>query len=53
MGLAGAPKTDSDLEVNVEDVSEQDIQAAMDLAIQEKKQAKFNKMIERGSKLAA
>lgn len=48
-----SPHSDADVEVNEEDVSEQDIQAAMAAAIQEKKKQKFDKMIERGSKIAA
>lgn len=52
-GTSETPKGDADLEVNEEDVSEQDLQAAMDAAIQEKKKQKFDKMIERGSKIAA
>ena len=46
-------KTKSAAQVDEDGVSEEDIQAAMSAAIEEKKKEKFNKMIERGSKIAA
>lgn len=46
-------KTKSAAQVDEDGVSEEDVQAAMSAAIEEKKKEKFNKMIERGSKIAA
>ena len=46
-------KTKSAAQVDEDGVSEEDIQAAMSAAIEEKKKEKFNKMIERGSKITA
>lgn len=52
-GGGDGPVNDQDLDVGDENILESDLQAAMQAAIQEKKKQKFDKMIEKGSKIAA